>query len=62
MRYKLITGDSQNVLSELSENSIDSCITDPPYGMGMEHWDHSVPTKELWQEVYRVLKPGGILP
>tara|TARA_Y100000114_G_C11757080_1_gene327457 strand:- start:1094 stop:2011 length:918 start_codon:yes stop_codon:yes gene_type:complete len=59
MRYKLITGDSQNVLSELPENSIDSCITDPPYGMGMEHWDHSVPTKQLWQEVYRVLKPGA---
>jgi site-specific DNA-methyltransferase (adenine-specific) len=34
-------------------------MTDPPYGMGMEEWDHSVPSQEIWEEVYRVLKPGG---
>ena len=27
--------------------------------MGMEHWDHSVPTVEIWEEVVRVLKPGA---
>jgi len=43
----------------MDENSIDNCITDPPYGMGMEHWDHAVPTTEIWEEVLRVLKPGG---
>ena len=46
-------------LREMDENSIDNCITDPPYGMGMEHWDHAVPTTEIWQQVLRVLKPGG---
>jgi len=25
----------------------------------MEHWDHSVPTVDIWREVLRVLKPGG---
>jgi site-specific DNA-methyltransferase (adenine-specific) len=43
----------------MDDNSLDSCITDPPYGMGMEHWDHSVPTVDIWREVLRVLKPGG---
>ena len=47
------------MLKTFEDNSIDSCITDPPYGMGMEHWDHSVPTKEVWEEVKRVLKPGA---
>ena len=59
MSHKLFTGDSIEVLKSCPDNSIDSCITDPPYGMGMEHWDHSVPTVEIWQEVKRVLKPGG---
>lgn len=59
MSHRLFVGDCLKVLKTLSDNSIDSCITDPPYGMGMEHWDHSVPTVEVWSEVLRVLKPGG---
>ena len=57
--FKLITDDCLNALKEMDDNSLDSCITDPPYGMGMEHWDHSVPTVDIWREVLRVLKPGG---
>jgi site-specific DNA-methyltransferase (adenine-specific) len=57
--YKLFTGGCLEVLKQFEDNSIDSCITDPPYGIGMEKWDHSVPTKEIWEEVMRVLKPGA---
>jgi len=57
--YKLINADCLDALKEMDDNSLDSCITDPPYGMGMEHWDHSVPTVDIWREVLRVLKPGG---
>ena len=57
--YKLFTGDCKVVLAQIPDNTIDSCITDPPYGMGMEEWDHSVPSKEIWEEVYRTLKPGA---
>jgi len=59
MSHKLFHGDCREILKTFSDNSIDSCITDPPYGMGMEHWDHSVPTVQIWQEVMRVLKPGA---
>jgi len=52
-------GSCLDVLAEYPDNTFDSCITDPPYGMGMETWDHTVPGKEYWEEVYRVLKPGG---
>ena len=31
--YKIINGDSMKVLDTLEENSIDSVITDPPYGL-----------------------------
>lgn len=59
MVYKLVQGNCLEVLKTLKDNSIDNCITDPPYGMGMEHWDFAVPTKDIWLEVKRVLKPGG---
>jgi len=59
MRHKILNGDCLDILRELKDNTVDSCITDPPYGMGMEHWDHSVPSVEIWREVLRVLKPGA---
>ncbi len=59
MKYKIYQGDNIDTLKSLEENSLDSCITDPPYGMDMEEWDSSVPSVETWQEVLRVLKPGA---
>ena len=59
MSYKFIVGDCLEVMRNLPENSVDACITDPPYGMGMDVWDHSVPSVEIWKEVKRVLKPGA---
>ena len=58
---KLILGDCLEKLKELPDNSVDSIVTDPPYGisfMGKE-WDYDVPSVEVWKEVLRVLKHGG---
>ncbi len=57
--YSILTGDCQQVLSSYEENFFHSCITDPPYGMGMDHWDHSVPGVDIWCEVFRTLCPGA---
>ena len=59
----IINGDSLLELKKLPENSIDSVVTDPPYGLSFmgKKWDYDVPKVELWQEVFRVLKPGGHL-
>lgn len=57
----IITGDSLEVLKTLPDNSVDTVITDPPYGysfMGKD-WDKAVPSVEIWQECLRVLKPGA---
>jgi len=59
----LFNDDCLQVLPFFEENSIDACVTDPPYGlkfMGRE-WDHGVPGTVFWQEVLRVLKPGAHL-
>ena len=57
--FKIHTGDCQDILSSYGENIFYSCITDSPYGMGMDHWDHSVPSVDIWREVYRTLRPGA---
>lgn len=61
--FKLYNGNCLDVLRELPDNSIDSCVTDPPYGLSFmgKSWDYDVPKTEIWAEVYRVLKPGGHL-
>lgn len=61
--YNLICSDNIAYLKTLADNSIDSCITDGPYAMNIAgvDWDHGVPPKELWAEVYRVLKPGAFV-
>jgi len=61
MINKILHGDSLELLKDLDENSIDSIVTDPPYGysfMGKD-WDKAVPPIKMWKECYRVLKPGG---
>jgi site-specific DNA-methyltransferase (adenine-specific) len=47
----------------MAGNSVDSVVTDPPYGLSFmnKHWDYAVPSIEIWKEVIRVLKPGGHL-
>jgi len=59
--HKIICNDNITALNQIPENTFDSCITDPPYGMGMDDWDHTVPPKENWEAVYRTLKPGAFV-
>ncbi len=60
-KTKLMLGDNIESLKKLPDNSIDSIVTDPPYGLSFmgKKWDYDVPSVEFWKEVYRVLKPGG---
>ena len=56
-------GDCVEVMRSLPDNSVDSIVTDPPYGIGFmgKGWDHSVPSEEWARECLRVLKDGGHL-
>ena len=58
---KLLLGDCLDKLKELDDNSVDSIVTDPPYGLAFmgKHWDYDVPSQQIWEECMRVLKPGG---
>lgn len=84
----LLHGDCLAVMKTLEDNSVDSIVTDPPYGLAplpadkiMETmvqwcsgdrsyipegagfmgrtWDAFIPPPAVWDEAFRVLKPGG---
>lgn len=60
----LFNCDCRDVLDLwLPDNSVDSIVTDPPYGLSFmgKKWDYDVPGLDVWQAAYRVLKPGGYL-
>jgi len=54
-------GNCLEVMKELDDESVDSIVTDPPYGLSFmgKKWDYDVPSVEIWKECMRVLKPGG---
>lgn len=61
--FTLLHGDNLEVLKNFDDNTIDSIVTDPPYGISFmgKKWDYDVPSVEIWAECLRVLKPGGHL-
>lgn len=66
MTWTVRHGKSELLLPELEPDSIDSCVTDPPYflsfmGKGWDGDDSVARTPEFWRLVLRVLKPGAHL-
>lgn len=62
-RLQIHNADCLVLLRQMPNNFVDAVVTDPPYGIGfMGHsWDQKLPNIEIWQQVLRVLKPGGYL-
>jgi site-specific DNA-methyltransferase (adenine-specific) len=58
--YQIFNENSLN-LSKIAEQTLDSLITDPPYGISYQNheWDKALPDKKIWEESFRVLKPGA---
>ncbi len=61
MDVKLHQGNCLHVMKDFESDSIDSIVTDPPYGLKFmgKKWDYDVPSVEIWKENLRILKPGG---
>lgn len=60
---KIYNQDCLYKLKELDDSSVDSIVTDPPYGLSFmgKKWDYDVPSIDIWIECLRVLKSGGHL-
>ena len=54
-------GDSLDLLKEINSGTVDSMVTDPPYGISFmnKDWDKGVPDIAIWRECLRVMKPGA---
>jgi len=63
MTTEIIHGDCIEQMRNMPDNSVDSIVTDPPYGLGFmgKKWDALPPGEEWATECLRVLKPGGHL-
>jgi len=58
----LVKGDSLKVLKKYEDNSVDLLCTEPPYGYGFmgRDWDKVLPDIGIFEECFRVLKPGSM--
>ena len=58
----LILGDCLDEMRKLADNTVDTVITDPPYGLKFmgKNWDKGLPGVLFWLEMLRIAKPGTI--
>ena len=57
----LHNGDCLEFMRSLPDNSIDMCLTDPPYGTTACKWDSVIPLDPMWEQLKRVIKPNGAI-
>lgn len=72
LENKIINADCMNILKQLPDKCIDLVLTDPPYGINCDgggyglgvkpkvldkkNWDVEVPSREVFDEIFRVSK------
>jgi len=73
MSYEILIGDVRQKLSELKDNSVQTCVTSPPYwglrdygsenqlGLEQTPQEYVDSMVEVFRDVYRVLKSDGTL-
>jgi len=63
LKFYIQNSDCLEAMKRLPDNSVDSIITDPPYGLSFmgKDWDHGIPGVVYWKEMLRIAKPGAIL-
>jgi len=58
---EIIKGDIHNIIKTFPDNSFDFIYTDPPFSITKASWDKPLNWKELFPEMWRVLKPNGVI-
>lgn len=57
---RVIYGDALSVIETLDDGSVDTLISDIPYGVNInKSWDKHLPAEDLWNKCYEKLKPGS---
>lgn len=58
---RLYHGDCLELMSDISDGSIDMILCDLPYGTTACKWDTIIPFKALWEQYNRIIKENGII-
>lgn len=58
---KLLHGDCLELMKDIPDQSIDMCLTDPPYGTTACRWDSIIPFAPMWEQLKRIVKPNGAI-
>jgi site-specific DNA-methyltransferase (adenine-specific) len=61
--HRILTADVLEAAKEFEDNTFDALLADPPYGMKFMNrkWDYGLPSTVVWEEMYRILKPGAFI-
>ena len=57
----LMFGDCLEEMKNIPNQSIDMCLTDPPYGTTACKWDTVIPFEPMWEQLKRIIKPNGAI-
>jgi DNA modification methylase len=59
--YYIQCGDCLDILPDLSTNSIDMVLCDPPYGTTACKWDTVIPFEEMWRQLKRIRRKKSVV-
>ena len=62
-KSSLYNGDVLEVLKNIEDETYTAVVSDPPYGLSFmgKKWDYDVPSVEVFSELMRVTKKGGMI-
>lgn len=58
---RLHLGDCLEVMKEISDESVDMILCDPPYGTTALPWDKRLPMEPLWKEYLRITRKSSAI-
>ena len=58
---KITAGNCVDLMKCLPDNSVDMCITSPPYDNLRTYKGYSFPFDDIAKELYRIIKEGGVV-
>lgn len=58
-RGRFMLGDCLERMREMPDASVDMILCDLPYGTTQNKWDAVIPFEPLWEQYWRIAKPGA---
>lgn len=57
---RIYNDDCFNAIKNIKK-PVDMILFDPPYGTSAAKWDKIIDFKKMWTELYKVIKPNGVI-